>query len=421
MAATRDTGIRYDGAFSGTRPRVALLIETSLAPGRDMLRGIAQYVREQGVAPADRRTDDTGDGDTCGAGWSIYHEPRSLEQTVPAWLKRWDGDGIIARIQNRRIARAIANVDVPTVDVLGVVEQTGFPLVHLDDQRVGQMGVEHLIERGFGRFVFVGIESENWSMRRRDAFVEAAERAGAMGQMIDLPRRTNRSESWDRQEDRLAAWVAKLPKPVGVMLATDQLGAAFMEACRRAGAVVPDEVGVIGVDNDEPLCLVCDPPLTSIWPRYERVGYQAAKLLDGWMRGRAPSGRPQYIPPDQIKPRMSTDVVATSDRLVAEAVRFIRQHACAGITVDDVVAQLPVCRSILQRRFRAALHRTVHQQILSVRLGRARELLSATDLPLADIAERAGFRHQQYMGQMFRERLNTTPARYRRTHRGDEA
>lgn len=403
MASRRDTGIGYDGESASRRPRVALLIETSLAPGRDMLRGIAQYVREQGGL----------------SGWSIYHEPRSLEQTVPSWLRRWEGDGIIARIQNRRIARAIANVNVPTVDVLGVVEQTGFPLVHLDDQRVGQMGAEHLIDRGFGRFVFVGIASENWSTRRRDAFIETTMRAGSPCQTIDLPRRTSRSESWDRQEDRLAAWVAKLARPVGVMLATDQLGPAFMEACRRAGAVVPDEVGVIGVDNDEPLCVVCDPPLTSIRPRYARVGYQAAQVLDQWMRGRTPSQRPRYIPPDQIRQRMSTDVTATSDRLVAEAVRYIRQHACAGITVDDVVTQLPVCRSILQRRFRAALHRTVHQQILSVRLGRARELLATTDLPLAVIAERAGFRHQQYMGQMFRQRLNTTPARYRRAHRGE--
>src|SRR5262245_37555971 len=127
-----------------SRPRVALIVETSLAPGREILRGVARYVREDAL-------------------WSLAHEPRALEESVPSWLKRWRGDGIIARVQDRAVARAIAAVGVPTVDVLGVVEGLSFPLVHTDDRAIGRLGAEHLLDQGFRQFGFFGIEGENWS------------------------------------------------------------------------------------------------------------------------------------------------------------------------------------------------------------------------------------------------------------------
>jgi len=377
------------------RPHVALLVETSLASGRDILRGIARYVREQGP-------------------WSIYHEPRSLEQKVPRWFKHWAGDGIIARIQNPAIAEAVAVAGIPTVDVLGVVEGTGFPLVHVDDAAIGRLGAEHLHERGFRHLGFFGIQDENWSTRRREAFLRQAADWQCRTALLEVHRRTAASGSWEHFEDELADWIAHLPKPAGVMIASDQLGPYLLEACRRAGAHVPEEVGVVGVDNDEPLCLVSNPPLSSIYPNHVRVGYEAARLLHQLMDGQAPPCRPLLLPPGNIVTRLSTNILAVADRLVASAVRFIREHACDGITVADVVESVAVCRSLLQRRFHAALERTVHDEIIRVRLERAKELLSETDLPLAQIAVKAGFRHQEYMGAVFKARLGVTPGRFRR-------
>jgi LacI family transcriptional regulator len=377
---------------------VALLVETSLASGRDILRGIARYVREQGP-------------------WSIYHEPRSLEQGVPRWLKHWPGDGIIARIQNQAIAAAVAAAGIPTVDVLGVVENTRFPLVHVDDDAIGQLGAEHLREHGFQHFGFFGIERENWSARRRDAFLRQAADWQCRAAVLEAPRRTAVSGSWERFEDELAAWAAGLPKPAGVMIASDQLGPYLLEACRRAGLHVPEDVGVVGVDDDEALCLVSDPPLTSIRPNHIRVGYEAACLLHHLLCGGEAPGQPLLLPPGDVVPRLSTDTLAVADRVVAAAVRFIREHACDGITVEDVVQHVPVCRSILQRRFQSALNRTVHDEVLRVRLNRAKELLRETDLPLPLIAEKAGFRHQEYMGAVFKANLGVTPAHFRRTTR----
>ena len=383
-----------DRRSPGERPRVALVVETSLAPGREILRGIARYVRERGP-------------------WSIAHEPRTLEQSVPKWLESWRGDGIIARVQDRSIARAIARVRVPTVDVLGVVEGLPFPLVHVDDQAIGRLGAEHLLDQGFRRFGFFGIEGENWSSRRRDAFGARVAAVGCTVVAHAVSRETARQERWEKSERALSAWLAALPKPAGLMLATDQLGPHTLEACRRAGVVVPDELGVIGVDNDGPLCEVSDPPLSSVWPDHRRVGYEAARLLDQLMRGSERPRDPIFCPPRGVHARKSTDTLAVEDRAVAQALRFIREHGCEAIGVDDVVNKVPMSRSVLQRRFRSLLGRSIHDEIVRVRLARARELLQGTDLPIAEIAERTGFKHQEYMGAVFRRRLQQTPAAIR--------
>jgi LacI family transcriptional regulator len=376
------------------RKRVALIIETSLAPGREILRGIASYLREEGP-------------------WSIAHEPRSLEQSVPLWLRGWRGDGIIARVQSPRVARAIATVGVPTIDVLGVVDGLPFPVVHVDDQAIGQVGAEHLLDQGYRRFAFLGIRGENWSDRRAAAFARRVADAGFPCQTHFVSRQTARQESWEDSGPELAAWLMGLPRPTGLMIASDQLGPHTLEACRSNGIIVPDDLGVVGVDNDEPLCEVSDPPLSSVWPSHRQVGYEAARLLDALMRQQPLPDAPTLLPPRGVHARVSTDSLAVDDRNVARSLRFIREHACEDIEVDDVVRTVPISRSVLQRLFRDLLGRSIHDEIIRVRLSRARELLQETDLPLVEIAERAGFRHQEYMGAVFRQRLGITPGTLR--------
>jgi LacI family transcriptional regulator len=180
---------------------------------------------------------------------------------------------------------------------------------------------------------------------------------------------------------------------------------------------VPDEVAVVGVDNDEPLCEVADPGLSSVWPDHLRVGYEAAALLDRMMHGTPAPQTPTYIPPRGVVIRPSTDVLAIEDRDIAAAVRFIRQHACDGVAIDDVAAHVSLSRSTLQRRFKQIVGRTLHDETLRMRMSRARELLAESDLPLGIIAEKAGFRHQEYMGAVFRQQLGQTPAQFRASSR----
>jgi LacI family transcriptional regulator len=378
-------------------PHVALLVETSLASGRDILRGIARFARE------------------CGP-WSLYHAPRGLDESAPDWLRRWKGDGILARVTSPELARLLRSTRLPVVDVLGKVAGTPFPLVHVDNAAIGRMAFQHLAERGFRRFAFVGIAGENWSAQRRDAFLDLARRVDAGAALFESAAGDREQEPWERRQERLAAWVRALPKPAGIMVCSDQRGSDVLEACLRAGVPVPGDVAVVGVDNDETLCEVCQPPLSSVCPHHAAVGYEAAARLADLMAqpARNKGEHRRFVPPRQVITRQSTDMLAVEDRAIATALRYIREHACEGPSVDEVARQAGTSRSVLQRRFRHLLGRTVHDQLLDERIKRASGLIAGTGLPLAEIAERCGFRHQEYMGAVFRSRLGRTPAAMRR-------
>jgi len=375
--------------------RVLLLVETSLASGRDILRGIARYVRERGD-------------------WALFHEPRGLEVRAPSWLADWQGDGIIARIQSSALAQAVQATGLPVVDVLGLVPEAKLPLVHVDNRAIARMAADHLHERGFRNFGFYGLSEENWSLQRRDSFCERVAELGGTVSVCEQPRHDRDTAGWLQREGDLLRWLGALPKPAGVMVCSDQCGLAFLEACRQTGVSVPEEVAVIGVDNDDALCEIAFPPLSSVWPAHQRVGYEAAALLDRLMAGGKPPSWPILVPPLGVVTRRSTDVLAIPDRGLARALQVIREQACQGLSVDEVAAAAGLSRSVLQRRFRAQLGRTVHQAILEVRIRRACQLLRETDLPIAEVAEQAGFRHQEYLGAVLKKRLGKTPAQIRR-------
>jgi LacI family transcriptional regulator len=377
---------------------VALLIETSLASGRDMLLGIAQYVREHQP-------------------WALYHEPHGLIEALPAWLDVWRGHGIIARVQTPKMAAILRSSRVPVVDILGVVPKSGFPLVHVDNRRIARMAAEHLMARGLRQFAFFGIRGENWSTERYEGLMAAVSSVAGAIPLYELSREAMYRRSWERAEDRLARWIRALPKPVGILVCSDQRGTQLLEGCRRAAVTVPDEVAVIGVDNDVALCEVCNPPLSSIDPGHTQVGYQAAALLAGLLRGAPVPKDPVLILPQRTVERLSSHVLAVPDRAVVAALRFIQERAHRALALNEVARHAGVSRSVLQRRFRRLLNRTVHQEILAARIEKAQDLLKNTNMPLSMVAERSGFRHQEYMGAVFKRRLGATPGSFRRLDR----
>ena len=198
------------------------------------------------------------------------------------------------------------------------------------------------------------------------------------------------------------------------MACTDTCGPMLLEACRRRGIKVPDEAAVVGVNNDTTICELCDPPLSSVNCNLPQVGYEAAALLARLMAGRRTPRRAKPVPPVGVTTRLSTDVVAVDDKAVRAAVQFIRERAGRGIDVDAVAQRASTSRSVLQRRFRQLLGQSIHDQILHYRVKRAVELLSETNLSIAEIAEETGFNYQQYMGEVFRQELGETPAQLRR-------
>jgi LacI family transcriptional regulator len=376
------------------RRRVALVVESSGASGREILRGIARYARQHGP-------------------WSLYHEPGHWPDVLPPWLARFDGDGIIARVRNRRTAARLARLRLPIVDVQGNVPDSGLPLVQVDDAAVARLAAEHFFQRGFRHLACCGITGPVWAERRCMAFVALVEQSGRECQRYDLPPRETKTWFARSEQRRIDRWLSRLPKPVAVLGANDTAAQKVLDACRRQGLMVPEEVAVLGVDNDETLCEICDPMLSSVVPVHDQIGYRAAELLEQLIEGAAAPREPIFLKPTNVVVRHSTDVLALDDRDVAAAVRFVREQACQGIGVEAVARHVALSYSTLQRRFQAALSRSVHDEILRVRIERATELLAETQLPLARVAELSGFGHQEYLGAVFKAQLGQTPRQYR--------
>ncbi|HXG10337.1 MAG TPA: DNA-binding transcriptional regulator [Gemmataceae bacterium] len=377
-------------------PHVAVLIETSRAYGRGLLEGVARFVRENGP-------------------WSIYFRPHALGEPPPPWLRRWKGDGILVRIDNRETARAVRATGLPAVDLRGRVPGLGLPRVGVDNRVLARLAAEHLLERGFRRFGFCGIpRGEHPHLYRRgEDFLRLIEEKGYPCAVFPGPN-DRRAATWEKEQDRLAAWVAGLPKPVGVMACNDDRGQQLLDACRRAGVLVPDEVAVIGVENDPILCNLATPTLTSIDVNPQQVGYTAAALLDRLMAGDRPPPGGVFLGDCRVVTRQSTDVLALDDPELARAVHFIREHACEGIRVADVLAQVSMSRSVLERRCKQVLGRAPKALILGMQIERARQLLAETDLPLKMVALKCGFRTAKYFGDAFHRWVGERAGAYRR-------
>jgi len=392
-------------ALASVRPRVALLIESSRAFGRGLLFGVAQYVREHGP-------------------WSIFLQERSLADLSPAWLRNWEGDGVIARVENRPMAEAIRRLGLPAVDLRCLLPDLELPSVRPDDEGIARLASEHLLERGFRHFAFCGFNGADYSDARRQRFARRVAEAGFHCSVFEDPQAPRRAGTLEyeehglKYEDRVARWLNQLPKPVGLMACNDIRGQQVLNACRDVGLTVPDEVAVIGVDNDEMLCELSDPPLSSVAPNSKRIGYEAGALLARMMAGRKPPIEPVSVEPEGVVTRRSTEVLAIEDRHIANVVRFIREHACEGIDVSDLLKAAPLSRSALERRFARTLGRSPKEEILRVRLNRARQLLAETDFPLWTVAEKIGLEHSEYLNVIFKKKTGQTPGQFRAQTRG---
>lgn len=383
-----------------TYPRVALLVESSRAYGRGTLSGIAKYIREH-------------------SHWSIFLQEHSFCDDLPPWLENWQGDGIITRVENRAMTRVIQRLGIPAVYLRNVPLKIKMPSVLTDNAAASRVAFEHLQERGFRHFAFCGYDGADYSDERRESFVNCVERAGLRCHIFEGARKSRKSSTATYEEEGLkdgewvGHWLRHLPKPIGLMACNDMRGQQVLNASRAAGVAVPDEVAVIGVDNEETLCDLSDPPLSSVVPNTERVGYEAAAVLDELMNGKKPLPHRYFIEPKGVVTRRSTEVLAIEDRQIAAAVRFIREHTCDGIDVSDVVKFVGWSRSTLERRYEKVTGNSPKHDILRFRLNRAKQLLAETDFSLAYIATKIGFAHTEYFSRIFKKKIGMTPAQFR--------
>jgi LacI family transcriptional regulator len=434
--------------------RVALVLPTEFAYARGVLSGIIAATRERNMyagAPAtiavDRRQGGGGGGGRAALPWlfrvyrGIYgHSTKYLAR----WFDDWKPDGIICQIYDDRLAKVYRDTGKPVVELFESRATSEFPRILPDDVATGEVAARHFLERGFRHFGFFGAPWMLWSRERELGFLNEIKRAfrslvvassSSTAAAPASPKQRSRDDSdeptfssygsfggdssgaFHRSHQRRAAamaeWLASLPRPVAVFVANDLWGFEVLQASREQGMRIPDEIALLGVDNEELLCEIAHPPLSSIRMGAEQIGHVAVSLLEVLLKGKKPWKRIPRIGPLEVVTRQSSDVLAVQDPDIAAALRHIRQHAPEGLSVKQMLDAVAVNRRTLERRFVSVLGYTPLEEIHRVRLQRAKTLLQ-TDLPIYEVAVRSGFTTPEYMATSFLRATGVTPTAYRR-------
>jgi len=385
--------------------RVAVLVESSRSYGRGLLLGVAQYARER-------------------TNWRIDYEERELQSGLPGWLHQWEGSGVLARIEDDAMARGLLGLRVPVVDLRRIARGTTIPAVHTDEPGVARLVLEHFRERGFQHFGFCGFPGVDYSDVRAELLAAELKACGCRCEVYAPP--TAAPHTWTvefeqegmKSEEHLAWWLEGLPKPVGIMACNDVRGQQVLNACRRAGIAVPEQAAVLGVDNDEVLCGLSDPPLSSVAPDTRQIGYEAAALLDRLMQGEGVRQMDIYVEPLGVVTRRSTDTLVIPHAGAARALSFLRRHYQEPITLKDLAADANVTLRSIQDIFKAHVGHSLHRELDRLRVNRARDMLPDFALKLKTLAAVCGFSNPRHFRRTFLRETGQTPQQYRRRLRG---
>jgi LacI family transcriptional regulator len=385
---------------------VNILGGPSIQFGRELVRGVCQYMRQF-------------------AHWEVYVHPFGLESGRK--IAQMPSDGVLLMSpqtphpsEMAEVHRMLLQMNLPVVNVSDSLMPPPVPNLRTDDFAIGEMGAEYLIVRGFRNLAFRDSSgSIGMGDLRKKGFTERAKREGLTCHAFSPSNPDHTPQQQEEADRQTHEWLLSIPRPVGVMAWNDEYGVRVIRVAERAGLRVPEEVAVLGVDNDEMLCELAKIPLSSVNPGADRIGFEAARLLDRMILGDRPPSDPILVHPINVVTRRSTDILAIGDTVVAQALRYIRDHACDPIFVGDVVKQLPLCRRAVERRFAETMGRTMHDEIHRVRTEAAKELLQTSCVLIPEVARRAGFKDPKRFSRVFRKHMGVSPTEYRAQVRSD--
>lgn len=384
---------------------VAILFSLALKGQRSTFNGILDYAAKHGP-------------------WFFKFEEGRNKEQLPD-MARTGLSGVIVSGVSREDAARIAALGAPVVFVepWSYMLEPDFPIadapyVRRDSHAIGALAARYYMARGYRHFAFVGeLQGKPWSVERRDGFVDTLAAAGHTCAVHDSFTARER-RSWHDDRERLIAFLRDLPKPTAVFAPMDARARRVLEACAVAGLRVPDEIAVLGVDNDPLLCESTIPTLSSIHTGGFRRGQIAAEMLDDLMHGREPRERAVSLPPISIATRGSTGYAAMSDPSISKAIAFIRKHAASGgIDVGDIVRAAGCSRRYLELRFRSRIGHSIRDELMQGRIDYVKSLLSSTNLSIGEITERAGFVRDSHLGLLFRKATGMTMLQWRRENR----
>lgn len=378
------------------RPTVLLIFLMTLEDSTAILNGISQFERSHRP-------------------WAAFLDDEARAEKDPRWLRSKHWDGVISRHTTPALVKSCAELKLPLVDLNDCPAFAGVPKFRPDNVAIGHLGAEHFLERGFHHFGFTGFSNNLWARDRRDGFVEALRLAGQQAEVLEVEWPGNLTPFWDEsQTNVLADWLRGLPRPIAVMACNDLRALQVISAAHAAHLLVPEEVAVLGANNDAVRCDLSYPPLSSVAANPFQTGFIAAECLSRMMEGSPPGHADERIEPVGVITRHSSDVLAINDRNVAAALAYIREHACQGTSVNAVLKHAAASRSQLEKKFRRYLGRSPQSEIRRVQVARIKQLLIDTDFPLKKIADLTGFEHVEYLSVVFKRFTGEAPGGYRK-------
>ncbi len=380
----------------GQPERIALAFPLGMPHHELLIEGVLAYAREHG-----RR-------------WSFLTAPESMTLSILD-LKGWQGAGIIAKLNLAAEARFAASLDIPMVNVSGTLRNSPVVRVTVDNQKIGQLAAEHLLDAGFRNMAFYGVRRAGYSHLREIGFRRRLDESNASCAVLRAATTfRTRGNRWFDQHQDLIHWIGELEKPLGLFVVSDYRARLVIDACQQHGLNVPEDVALVSVDNERTICEHCEPKLTSVDRNARVVGYRSAEVLDGLIRGQQPEKREILIPPKGLIARASSDTLAIDDPRLREVVAYIQSHLKGELKIDDILARTGMSRRWLEYAFREHLGESPHQYIGRKRVLAAKELLQEEpDLKLHEIAAMTGFARPKQLTLAFQRYEGVSPRAYR--------
>jgi len=379
--------------------KIALLFNANKAYDREILTGVAGYLQSTRIS------------------WDIYME-EDFRCRING-IDTFTGDGFIADFDDPEVCDAMQGIKVPVVAVGGSYEDprkypVGIPYVATDNVAMVKLAFDHLLEMGLTRFAMFGVPEamgNRWAQERENAFCRLMQRDQMWGEVYRGYPTT--ASTWTETTNRLVQWLQDLPKPIGIIAVTDARARQLLQACTIAGIVVPEQVAIVGIDDDPLGRILSRTPLTSVMQGAREMGRTAAHLLHKLLGGGEMPGVRVMVPPAGINVQASSRHQTCKHPSVMRALHFIRQYACQGIKTEQVAHYVGVSRSTLDAHFRNELGHSVHDEILANKLNAARRTLANESTQISDVATLCGFTTVQYLNAVFRREMNCTPREFR--------
>ena len=378
--------------------KIILLLDFAEEYSKNLMKGINAYSKEFGPWVFCRLP--------------LFHRETKGIDGILKWAQDWGADGIIGQLYNDIEIRKIVEAGIPLI-AQDFKERFGeIPNITGAYRETGKLGAEYFLKKGFTNFAFYGFRDIVWSRERAEGFEERIKIAGQKVHYFEH-KKARSSELWFYKPSSLSRWLKALPKPIALMSCDDNQGQHITEACRHVGIRIPEEVAVLGVDNDEMICDLSDPPLSSIALDTEKGGYESAKLLDKMIRNGIHNFYDIIVEPLQVITRQSTDIYATNDNHIASSLKYIHKNIDKNLNVEDVVKQVPLSRRALEKRFVEITGYPVYKYIFNLRIEKFTQKLIDTDMSVFEIALDMGLSDSKNIARQFRQVKGCNPSEYR--------